>query len=96
MFNKVITINEHLIMNNSCTRFGKIVSSKIKCDDKKKESSILIGLLNSVKDLIYIIENQIFKKLKKFKIENKVIEKDETRSLFSLGIKNDFNCFADF
>ena len=107
---KSLEINDHrggsflfgftLIVDNNRTLFytffGKIVVATIKYN-KKILSSIKIGLLNSVKDLI--TEAEILnpsKKLKKLKIGNKAIERDDVMSLFSLGIKNNFTCFAEY
>ena len=92
-----------LIVDNNRTLFytffGKIVVATIKYN-KKILSSIKIGLLNSVKDLITEAEilnpSKKLKKLKKLKIENKAIERDDVMSLFSLGIKNNFTCFAEY
>jgi len=76
------------------TYFGKIVLATININ-KKNKGSIKMGILNSIKDLIE--EAEILnpsKKLKKLIIGNKVIERDDTRSLFSLGIKKRFYLFC--
>jgi len=71
---------------------GKIVIAKI--NGKGSES---IGILNSIIDLKELILNYLGKKkIKKLKIENNVIEEGDIRSLFSLGIKNDFTCFVEY
>ena len=76
--------------------FGKIVLATININKKIKFSK-KIGILHSVKDLIEETQNIIApKKLKELKIGNKVIERDDTMSLLSLGIKNDFFCFAEY
>jgi len=78
-----------------CTRFGKVVIATIIIN--KQNENISIGILNSVKDLRTRTQNKnLLKKLKKLIIGNKVIEKDDTMSLFSLGIKNDFTFSAEF
>ena len=71
---------------------GKIVIAKI--NGKGSES---IDILNSIIDLKELILNYLGKKkIKKLKIENNVIEEGDIRSLFSLGIKNDFTCFVEY
>ena len=95
MFGLTITIFEC----NFChirLLFGKIVMVKIIYNfyRKQKES---IGILNSIKYLKELILISLGgKKIKKLKIENKVIEEGDIRSLYSLGIKNDFNCFLEY
>jgi len=94
IFDKAIIIleNDPFYYN----RLGKTVLVTIKIN-KQFESSIKIGILNSVKNLIIEAQNNINpRKLKKLKIGNRIIEKDDTMSLFSLGIKNDFTCFAEY
>ena len=77
-------------------RFGKIVNVAIKYNNKIQITKKLIGLLNSIKELIEEIQNLIEpKKLRKIKIENEVIKKDDIRSLLALGIKNDFICYVE-
>ena len=56
-----------------------------------------IGILNSIKYLKGLIQISLGeKKIKQLKIENKVIEEGDIRSLNSLGIKNDFTCFVEY
>ena len=75
--------------------FGKIVMAKIIYNNKSEESEP-IGILNSIKDLEGIAQKTLVnKKIIKFKIETKVIEQGDIRSLFSLGIKNNFTCFIE-
>ena len=76
--------------------FGKIVMAKIIYNNNYKESEP-IGILNSIKDLKGIAQNTLIeKKLKKLKIETKIIEEGENRSLFSLGVKDNFTCFVEY
>jgi len=94
MFKGVILIHEFRIFNRNA--FGRIVMAII-LNNIKGGELVSIGILNSIKDLITEVQMRIdSKKLKKFTIENKIIEKDGNMSLFSLGIKSDFNCFAEF
>jgi hypothetical protein len=86
-----ITILECNIFNKILL-FGKIVVAKI-----NGRGSDTIGLLNSINDLKQLILNSLGeKKIKTLIIENNVIEEGDIRSLFSLGIKNDFTCFVKF
>jgi len=76
--------------------FGKIVIAKIIYNNKSEESEP-IDTLNSIKDLKEIAQKTLIKKkIKKLKIENKVIEEGDIRSLFSLGVKNNFTCFVEY
>ena len=85
-----ITIFEYNIFTK------KFIIGKIVIAHFKGIGSEAIGLLNSINDLKQLILNYLGeKKIKKFKIENNVIEEGDNRSLFSLGIKNDFTCFIE-
>ena len=75
---------------------GKIVMAKI-IYNKKREQQQSFGILNSIKNLKDFILNSLAgEKIKQIKIENKVIEEGDIRSLYSLGIKNDFTCFVEY
>ena len=88
-----ITILDYNIFNKILL-FGKIVIAKIK--SKTHNCSESIGILNSIYDLKELILNLLGKKkIKELIIENKEIEEGDIRSLFSLGIKNDFTCFVE-
>ena len=94
LFKGIIMIHEFKIFKKNT--FGKIVTAII-LNNIKGGELVSIGILNSIKDLIAEVQMRIdLKKLKKFTIENKIIEKGDTMSLFSLGIESDFNCFAEF
>ena len=95
MFNHDIIIHE--FNPNVCFIFGKIVNATIKNNKETGSSaSFRIGILNSVKLLIEEYQKiNPQKKLKKLTIGNKVVKKNDTMSLFSLGIKNNFTCFAE-
>ena len=94
-FDSTITIFECNICNNR-SLFGKIVMVKI-IYNKKNEQKESIGILNSIKHLKGLILISLgWKKIKQIKIENKVLEEGVNRSLYSLGIKNDFNCFVEY
>ena len=95
MFNLDIIIDE--FNPNVCFIFGKIVYATIKNNKETGSSaSFRIGILNSVKLLIEEYQKiNPQKKLKKLTIGNKVVKKNDTMSLFSLGIKNNFTCFAE-
>jgi len=85
-----ITIFEYNIFTK------KFIIGKIVIAHFKGIGSEAIGLLNSINDLKQLILNYLGeKKIKKLKIENNVIEEGDNRSLFSLGIKNDFTCFIE-
>ena len=95
LFGFVITIYEYNIFSRKFL-FGKVVEAKIKYN-KKINQSESIGILNSIKDLKQLILTSLGKnKIKILKIENKAIEEGDIRSLFSLGIKNDFTCFVEY
>ena len=65
--------------------------------NKKSVISESIGILNSIKNLKELILDSLGeKKIKILKIENKVIEESDIRSLYSLGIKNDFTCYVEY
>jgi hypothetical protein len=65
--------------------------------NKKREQQESFGILNSIKYVKDSILNSLAgKKIKQIKIENKVIEEGDIRSLYSLGIKNDFTCFVEY
>ena len=90
-------LESHIFESNLLNKqfFGKIIMAKI-IYNKKIEYSGPIGILDSIKVLKEIIYTLNHKKIKKLKIENKVIEEGDIRSLFSLGIKNDFTCFVEY
>ena len=95
LFGNLIVIFDHNILKKKFI-FGKMVKVKIKYN-KKREISESIGILNSIKnlkDLILISLGE--KKIKKLKIENNEIEEGDIRSLYSLGIKNDFTCSIEY
>ena len=99
LFRRKIIINESESDIIDFIKFGKFVIATIKYNIKNGSSTtyIYIGILNSVKNLIEVFQyKNLPKKLKKFTIGNKAIEKNDTMSLFSLGIKNNFTCFAEF
>ena len=85
-----ITIFEYNIFTKKFI-IGKIVIAHFKGIGEEA-----IGLLNSINDLKQLILNYLGeKKIKKLKIENNAIEEGDNRSLFSLGIKNDFTCYIE-
>ena len=93
LFNKDILFVVHETLYNIL--FGKIVMAKIIYNNNCKESEP-IGILNSIKDLKGIAQTTLIeKKIKKLKIETKVIKEGDNRSLFSLGVKNNFTCFVE-
>jgi len=95
-FDHYIHINEYNQYNSSfCTSFGKLVIATIIIN--KQNEKISIEILNSVKDLIKEAQYLIApRKLITIKIGNKKIAKDDTMSLFSLGIKKDFTFFVEY
>ena len=96
IFDHYIHIYEYNQYNSSFySRFGKLVIATIIINKKKEKISI--GILNSVKDLIKEAQYLIApRKLITIKIGNKKIAKDDTMSLFSLGIKKDFNFLVEY
>ena len=64
--------------------------------DKNKVFSLNIGTLNSTLQLIKEIEIQTRWKIKKMYIGNKLIERENIKSLASIGINEDFECFVEF
>ena len=74
---------------------GKKINLKIACSDdlgtnfNYLRSNYCSGLLNSIKNLIELIELQNNVKVKKVYLEQKEINFKEDKSLASLGIKND-------
>jgi len=86
-----ITILEYNIFTKKII-FGNIVIANIKGIGQEP-----IGLLNSINDLKELILNYIGKKIiKTLIIENNLIEEGDFRSLLSLGIRSDFECFVDY
>jgi len=79
------------------------VTVKIKTNEKEKEKEnihnlkIHIGTLNSTLDLFKRIDLMLCmeKKIKKLYLNNKEINREDLKSLLSLGIKEDFNVIAE-
>ena len=77
--------------------FGKNINAKIILIDKNKDFSLEIGTLNSTLQLIKEIEALLGGhsiKVKKIIINNKLIERENIKSLASIGINEDFECFV--
>ena len=72
---------------------------KIKKGEKEeiKNYEIEIGILESTSSLYEVIENRLSmdKKIKKFYLNNKEINRENVKSLLSLGIKEGFNVKAE-
>ena len=78
--------------------FGKNINAKIILIDKNKDFSLEIGTLNSTLQLIKEIEALLGGhsiKVKKIIINNKLIERENIKSLPSIGINEDFECFVE-
>ena len=77
-------------MKTYFTIFGKRICLKIIFQYEKKSNSSCnypIGTLNSIKELVNIVEIQNSLKVKAFYLDGKQINIEEDRSLASLGIK---------
>ena len=77
--------------------FGKNINAKIILIDKNEDFSLPIGTLNSTLQLIKEIEINLGEypiKVKKIIINNKLIERENIKSLASIGINEDFECFV--
>lgn len=75
-------------------KFGKTIIAKIieLDNDSNYKPEIYIGTLNSIKQLIYNIENIFLKELKKLYIGEMEYGKKDIKSLNSIGINEDFEC----
>lgn len=74
------------------TIFGKEIDLKVKFEHEKERNlshNYKIGTLNSIKELVKIIEIQNYIKVKAFYLDGKQINIEEDRSFISLGIKED-------
>jgi hypothetical protein len=87
---------EQLCYSCSHNRFGKIVTYKFLI--KNAKFTLQIGLLDSIKRLIENIQNTIGNeyKLKCIYIGRIKCEKNEEKSLSSLGINGNFECHLEF
>ena len=73
--------------------YGKQILADVIVDkNEKKNFKTPIGLLNSNKYLINIIEMRTYLKVKKIYFNEKEISMDKEKSLSSLGIKDNFIC----
>ena len=74
--------------------FGKIINLTIVFNDNKGNSDHMryqVGIHNSTKKFVKIVESQRFIKVKSFYLGNKMINLDEEKSFYSLGIKEDID-----
>ena len=84
-----ISINSGLL-GGICNIYGKKINLRFNFN------TIAIGILNSNKILIKVIELQENKKVKKIYIEGKELNMEGEKSLLSLGIKEDSsNCMVE-
>ena len=73
--------------------FGKEIKVTINYDEKNRSNiTAYIGLLNSNKDLMKHIEALLGAKIKKMYLNQKEVNLNEIRSLYSLGISTDCDC----
>ena len=83
------------------TFLGKIIFLKTIFSDERKTilsdypESFQIGLLNSFKYLIEMIDNYSEKKVQRIKFDEKEINLEKDQSLLSLGIKEDSTLFIE-
>ena len=80
---------------NSHWKFGKIINAKIKDINEKELSVFQIGTLNSTLQLYKNAETLCSRKVKKLSIKNKLIERENIKSLASIGINEDFECIVE-
>ena len=80
---------------NSHWGFGKIINAKIKDINEKELSVFQIGTLNSTLQLYKNAETLCSRKVKKLSIKNKLIERENIKSLASIGINEDFECIVE-
>ena len=74
--------------------FGKIINLTIVFNDNKGNSDHMryqVGIHNSTKIFVNMVESQRFIKVKSFYLGNKMINLDEEKSFYSLGIKEDID-----
>ena len=72
--------------------FGKEITLKIKMENSNEENKYFnykVGILNSVKEFLKIVESLIERKVKGFYLDKREIIIEEDRSFASLGIIND-------
>ena len=72
--------------------FGKEITLKIKMENSSEENKYFyynVGILNSIKDYLKMIEGLIDREIKGFYLDKKKIRIEEDRSFASLGIIND-------
>lgn len=88
------------ILGTSIHQLGKQLNFKINSDEKTVHNShFVIGILNKIEDIMIYIEAILRKMVKKIKIGEIEIKKNEDKrlcSLFSLGITKDFDCQIEF
>ena len=80
---------------NSHWKFGKIINAKIKDINEKEVNVVQIGTLNSTLQLYKNAETLCSRKVKKLSIKNKLIERENIKSLASIGINEDFECIVE-
>ena len=80
---------------NNHWEFGKIINAKIKYINEQKLSVFQIGTLNSTLQLYENAETSCSRKVKKLSIKNKLIERENIKSLASIGINEDFECIVE-
>ena len=82
--------------------FGKEINLKINYTDKNGKisrnlvSNYIVGILNSIKEFVEMVEAQKHIKVKEIYFEGKRINFNEDRSFSSLGIKEDCNIIIYF
>ena len=90
-------INENHSLEFKYYLFGKEISySVISNDENAHGTKYIIGILNSVNDIIIKFESLIRKEVIELIIGGTQISKNEKRSLLSLGITKDFDCYIGF
>ena len=88
------------IMGTQIEILGKQINFTIYSNDKTMTyNHYIIGILNKIEDIIKYCEPIVGKRIKKIKIGEIEIKKDEDKilcSLLSLGIIKDFDCHIEF
>lgn len=91
MTSNILTI-EVFEINKMPIYFGKNINATLIINEKgvQKEIKITFGNLESTKTLYERFETMIGKKIKKLYLNEKEINREDVKSLLSIGIKNDF------
>ena len=93
---RIMVIEINIVGNNKDNIKGKELKATFK-KQKKIIKTCYIGTLNQVKDLFsHLNDLPNSKDIINIRIKGKIFENDETRTLSSFGIRNDFICEIGF